>query len=55
MTGRPPKYNWDVIRQLAATSTPLPAICQQVGIVGAGPSYLFRFSIDQSTLRAFGR
>jgi hypothetical protein len=32
MPGRPPKYNWDVIRQLAATGTPLPAICQQLGV-----------------------
>jgi hypothetical protein len=31
-TGRTPKYNWDVIRQLAATGTPLPTICQQLGV-----------------------
>jgi hypothetical protein len=32
MPGRPPKHNWDVIRQLAATGMPLPAICQQLGV-----------------------
>jgi hypothetical protein len=32
MPGPSPKYNWDVIRQLAATGTPLPAICKQLGV-----------------------